>query len=194
MSVRITTRLDWVSNEALIAVQKITDGSVTGAFRHLITKGEMAETAHCERGGLQRIAGAILSDAEMDRLKSLAASRGVTPGGALRLMLQLHVTDSMRQLNNIEQAIAAIAAGEKQLVLNYLLKFTGRPITDATPRNERILLWSPADRMWFVGSWDDDRFNKRPRPFWNYEGVARVCDSRLRQPTLWARLPENVKE
>lgn len=191
---RITTRLDWVSNEALIAVQKITDGSVSGAFRYLIAKGEMAESAHCERGGLQRIAGAILTDAEMKRLKSLAASRSVTPGNAIRLMLQLHVTDAMRQLNNIEQAIAAIAAGEKQLVLNYLLKSTSRPITDATPRNERLLLWSPADRRWYVGRWNDDRFNKKPRPFWEYEGVTRVCDSRMHQPILWAKLPEDVKE
>lgn len=68
-----------------------------------------------------------------------------------------------------------------------------RPIATATHVKEgyhMVLLWVPGPLDMVsavVGRWDDDRFAKRPRPFWRY-GTS-ILDARRDQPTHWMPMP-----
>lgn len=65
-----------------------------------------------------------------------------------------------------------------------------QPIETAPKDGSKMLLWCPADggRV-AIGRWDDDRYSRRPRPYWSLVG-SRTTDSRNRQPTDWMLLPE----
>lgn len=71
-----------------------------------------------------------------------------------------------------------------------------QPIETA-PKDRRILLYFPglfSDATVYCGKWDDDRYNKRPRPYWTADCEHFAGKTRLRdhQPTHWAEitLPE----
>jgi len=43
-----------------------------------------------------------------------------------------------------------------------------------------------------IASWDDERYHKKPRPFWRYDW-NNVGSQREIQPTHWTPLPEPPK-
>lgn len=62
-----------------------------------------------------------------------------------------------------------------------------QPIETA-PKDRRIRLWAAgAERH---GRWDDDRYSKKPRPFWSFETVMGTTFQRTNQPTHWMECPE----
>lgn len=67
-----------------------------------------------------------------------------------------------------------------------------RPIETA-PKGAEGDIWSrPVIRLWDGrrerhGYWDDDRFAKKPKPYWHYSDSIRAMDSR-RAPTHWMPL------
>lgn len=65
------------------------------------------------------------------------------------------------------------------------------PIESAPRDGSDVLLWLPASGGALRGCWDDDRYAKKPRPFWTND-----CDrlwgrthTREHQPTHWMPLP-----
>jgi len=70
---------------------------------------------------------------------------------------------------------------------------------DAAPKNEKILLWIPEeDRThlvkagyWIRGQWDNNRYAKKPKPYWSTddERIVGTIDRRKNQPTAWMPLP-----
>lgn len=66
---------------------------------------------------------------------------------------------------------------------------------DSAPRDgSRILLYRPTARYGFnvvFGTYDDNRFAKKPRPYWkhDWENIGGVAESRENQPTHWAPIP-----
>lgn len=67
---------------------------------------------------------------------------------------------------------------------------TWQPIETA-PRDRRLELWTPGqDGGSRLGRWDDDRYVKKPRPYWRFDGSMRSTQDRESQPTHW-RLPSN---
>lgn len=70
-----------------------------------------------------------------------------------------------------------------------------KPINDETPRDRPILLWVPRPQTemkggWYIGRWDVQSYNKRPRPFWNWN-PNRTATAQETAPTHWAELPES---
>jgi len=64
-----------------------------------------------------------------------------------------------------------------------------RPIETAPRDGARVLVWSGAYRgTAFIARLDDDRYAKRPRPFWEFEGQD-TTTARAHQPTHWMPLP-----
>ncbi len=75
---------------------------------------------------------------------------------------------------------------------------TWQPIETA-PKGERVLLWFADDRISYAvpGYWSDERFAKRPRPYWSslcLEGITGVSWIREHQPTHWAPLLSGPQE
>lgn len=63
-------------------------------------------------------------------------------------------------------------------------------IETAPKDGSRLLLWTPGYRgMIAIGAWSDDRYSRRPRPFWSFAGF-RTAVARDMQPTHWMPLPE----
>jgi hypothetical protein len=48
-----------------------------------------------------------------------------------------------------------------------------------------ILVWS--EHHVYVAQWDDNRYAKKPRPFWSMSGVCR-SQSRAAPPTFWMKI------
>lgn len=66
-----------------------------------------------------------------------------------------------------------------------------QPIETAPRDDRRILGYFPhhgnIERIW----WNDDRYAKKPRPFWNNShDWSRTSDARRKQPTHWMPFPE----
>ena len=61
---------------------------------------------------------------------------------------------------------------------------------DTAPLNKRILL-AYSDGRVTIGKWDDDRFSKRPKPFWNmvdsFMGIRWMRDN---SPIAWLGIPK----
>lgn len=73
-----------------------------------------------------------------------------------------------------------------------------QPIETA-PKDRDVLLWFPAmcsTPKASVGNWDDDRYAKKPRPFWTCEceGWAGKNLLRANPPTHWCEItpPEDA--
>lgn len=69
-----------------------------------------------------------------------------------------------------------------------------QPIDTAPKDGEKILLYVPNIKFpqyskISIGKWDNDKYVKKPRPYWDY-GELRVTDMRNKQPTHWMPLPE----
>ena len=62
-----------------------------------------------------------------------------------------------------------------------------RPIDQAEKNGSNIYAWHPRYNKAYVAHWDDDRYSKRPRPYWSYEGT-RTLDSRDSQPSFYLPL------
>jgi hypothetical protein len=65
-----------------------------------------------------------------------------------------------------------------------------QPIETA-PKDRHIIVWPPT----YTGGcscakWDDDRYAKRPRPYWRRIDASFVSDSRGNPPTHWDDVPE----
>lgn len=67
-----------------------------------------------------------------------------------------------------------------------------QPIETAPKDGRMILLYRPTGGGWMntaTGSWNDDRYAKNPRPYW--ESWLRIgVDWRTLPPTHWMPLPE----
>lgn len=59
---------------------------------------------------------------------------------------------------------------------------------DEAPRDGTRLLVLVAGEV-DIASWDDDRYAKRPRPFWFRRGAWGRNDMRTITPTAWMPLP-----
>jgi hypothetical protein len=71
---------------------------------------------------------------------------------------------------------------------------TPTPIDENTPRDKRIMLFIPAGKnslgRWVFGRWNEDPFNKKPRPYWEWESYnCNVTAMRASQPTHWRPTP-----
>lgn len=68
-----------------------------------------------------------------------------------------------------------------------------QPIKTA-PKDRRIELWIPRSvyRAGYPthGKWDDDKYGRKPRPFWLYDAAVNITHSRESQPTHWR--PESI--
>lgn len=65
-----------------------------------------------------------------------------------------------------------------------------RPM-DQAPKDKRIILHYPdRESMVAIGTWNDDRYSKRPRPFWSNERDSQVAMQRWHQPDKWMPLPD----
>lgn len=62
-----------------------------------------------------------------------------------------------------------------------------RPIESA-PKDQKILVW--ARGYHWVAGWDDDRYAKKPRPFWDYSNLWGKTGCRETPPTHWMPLPD----
>lgn len=61
---------------------------------------------------------------------------------------------------------------------------------ESAPRDKRVGLWLPhggdGNRGYPThGSWNDDRFNRRSRPFWDFDSAVNASHARANQPTHW---------
>lgn len=67
-----------------------------------------------------------------------------------------------------------------------------QPIETA-PKDGTVILVYPAtwgDRTCSMANYDDDRYAKKPRPFWNrVDDLGRITLSRNNPPTHWLPLP-----
>lgn len=63
---------------------------------------------------------------------------------------------------------------------------------ETAPRDGFVLLWLPGRVRCAVGQWDNDKFSKRPRPFWNWHTSREEC--RVFSPTHWMPLPPPPQE
>jgi len=74
------------------------------------------------------------------------------------------------------------------------------PIETAPKDGTRILTYRPEGHDWSkvgIGDWDDDKYAKKPRPYWSdqNERILGVLWCRKNQPTHWMPLPNPpVKE
>lgn len=56
-----------------------------------------------------------------------------------------------------------------------------------------LAFWPVYGGRWEISQWDDDRFGKRPRPFWTW-GYEDLRAQRMFQPTHWLPLPPAPEE
>lgn len=56
---------------------------------------------------------------------------------------------------------------------------------ETAPKDRRIMLWCPRRRVWLKGIWDEQPYNKKPRPYWRTENCRYTDDDRTDQPTYW---------
>lgn len=64
-----------------------------------------------------------------------------------------------------------------------------RLIGEADKKARRLLLWNPLSGHWYFGAWDDDRYNRKPRPYWRYDGLS-IMTSRCIAPKWCMDEPE----
>ena len=68
-----------------------------------------------------------------------------------------------------------------------------RPIEEAPKDGTRVLVYPPTwegSGSCSVASWDEDKYSRRPRPFWKRsDDFGRVTTSRERPPTHFMPLP-----
>ncbi len=62
-----------------------------------------------------------------------------------------------------------------------------QPIETAPKDGTHVIVWPPTwDGVTSCAYWDDDKYAKRPRPFWKRsDDLNRVSISRGKQPTHW---------
>lgn len=69
---------------------------------------------------------------------------------------------------------------------------TWQPIETA-PKDRLILLWRPGAQEWAkcdIGKWDEDRYARRPRPYWrSFLNIRSILRMRSWYPTHWQPLP-----
>lgn len=66
-----------------------------------------------------------------------------------------------------------------------------KPIETAPQDGTRILVWSTIyGGKVVVARYDDDRFSRKPRPYWRIDAAYAINDSRRNQPTHWMELPK----
>jgi hypothetical protein len=65
---------------------------------------------------------------------------------------------------------------------------------DLAPKDARILLWCPV-RGFVCGNWSEDKYAKKPRPYWtnDLEYLFGKTNTRTDQPTHWLPLPHKPK-
>ena len=67
---------------------------------------------------------------------------------------------------------------------------TWQPIETAPKDGGYILIgWDYSTHIG-IARWDDDQFNRKPRPFWRITGSLSVTRDRANQLTHWMPLPE----
>lgn len=62
-----------------------------------------------------------------------------------------------------------------------------QPIETAPKTGTVLLAYKSKVRM---GQWDEQKYHKRPKPFWRYIGPWGDTYARDNQPTHWMPLPE----
>lgn len=74
-----------------------------------------------------------------------------------------------------------------------------QPIESAPRDGTRVLLlasgFSGPDQPWEIGRWEDQKYNKRPNPYWRYDrwfDQTNVC--REHAPTHWLPLPATANQ
>jgi hypothetical protein len=70
-----------------------------------------------------------------------------------------------------------------------------QPIESAPKGEDKILLYCPRLGVCGPGRWSEDKYAKRPRPFWTHWGerIWGVSLVRVDQPTHWMPMPEPPK-
>jgi hypothetical protein len=69
---------------------------------------------------------------------------------------------------------------------------TWHPISTAPKDGRRVLLYIPSLQKYVaIGEWNDDRYARTPRPFWEFEtgSCPRLLWMRKNQPSHWSELP-----
>ena len=63
---------------------------------------------------------------------------------------------------------------------------------ETAPKNIRILLFIPKWNRIVCGEWDDDKYKRIPKPYWNndQERLFGTMDTRRCSPSHWMLLPE----
>lgn len=66
---------------------------------------------------------------------------------------------------------------------------------ETAPKKGMIELWLPDDGPGCPGrathgTWDDDRYAIRPRPYFKYDSAISITCARGRQPTHWREMPD----
>ena len=111
----------------------------------------------------------------------------------LRLQL-IAIADGLREARGRvptdDRTITAAVHLLRQLAARLSGMASGWQPIETAPRDRRIELWIPS--AWdrgegrpTHGKWDDDRYSRRPRPFWNYDFCRRVSDMRDETPSHW---------
>jgi hypothetical protein len=62
-----------------------------------------------------------------------------------------------------------------------------KPIETAPKDREIMIVRNGKIR---IGKWDDDRYNKKPRPYWRDHQGRNISTMRYLPPTHWMPLPE----
>jgi hypothetical protein len=62
---------------------------------------------------------------------------------------------------------------------------------ETAPKDVEVLLYCPAQGC-VRGRWDDDKYNRKPRPYWKNDRTALfgINATRADQPTHWIPLPD----
>lgn len=116
----------------------------------------------------------------------------------LRAEILKHVEVSRMIAGSLELSGQRVAATHAKSSIPFLESIAARlsgmaaewqPIETA-PKDRRVELWIPntwtkGDGRPSHGRWDDDRYARRPRPFWNYDLFHRISDMRDEPPTHW---------
>lgn len=68
------------------------------------------------------------------------------------------------------------------------------PIESAPKDGSAVIVWPPTWRgVVSCARWDDDKYAKKPRPYWNRTDAIRTGDSRDNPPSYWMPLPSPPK-
>jgi hypothetical protein len=61
-----------------------------------------------------------------------------------------------------------------------------QPIETAPRDGTKVIVWPPTwTATTSVANWDEQKYHKKPRPYWDRKDAFSVIDCRARPPTHW---------